>query len=95
MSLFEKKRKMHPIFKEAIELAYHGVEPIEFDDDAIEELKQSLAPWIRHPDLIDAVVELIELAFYLDKNGSPTASRKIVEVVRTITDPLEELAKRN
>jgi len=94
MNIFEKKRKIHPIFKEAVELAYHGVEPIEFDDDAIEELKQSLVQWVGHPDLIDAVVELIELAFYLDKNGSPTASKKIVEVVRTITDPLEELTKK-
>jgi hypothetical protein len=71
------------------------VEPVEFDDAAIEKLKQSLAQWVGHPDLIDAVVELIELAFYLDKHGSPTASKKLVEVIRTITDPLEELTKHN
>lgn len=83
---------MHPIIKEAVSLAYHGIESIEFDDDAVEELKYSLAQWFGHPDLADAVVDLIKLAYYLDKHGSPTSSKKILEVIRTAYGPLEDLA---
>jgi len=94
MHLFQKGHKIHPIIKEAVGLAHHGVEPIEFDDDAVEELKQSLAQRFGHPDLVDAVVDLIKLAFFLDKNGSPAASKKILEVIHTATGPIEELAKK-
>ncbi len=94
MHIFQKGHKMHPIIKEAVGLAYHGVEPIEFDD-AVEELKQSLAQWVGHPDLVDAVVDLIKLAFFLNKNGSPAASKKILEVIHNATGPIEKLARNN
>jgi len=38
--------------------------------------------------------DLIKLAFFLGKNGSPATSKKILEVIHTATGLIEELAKR-
>ncbi|HUY00318.1 MAG TPA: hypothetical protein VMV49_12225 [Candidatus Deferrimicrobium sp.] len=89
----EKKREIHPIVREALELAYIGAEPVAFTDWAIEELKQSLEQYFGQPDLIKAVVDLINLAGLLREQGSPTAAIAIIEVVSIATDALEELKK--
>lgn len=90
----EKNHKVHPIIREALEIAYVGVEPVEFDDDAIAELKQSLANWFGHPDLFTAVVDLLNLAGILEKQGAPTAALALIEVVCTAADALQELNRK-
>ena len=89
-----KKHVVHPIIKEALDIAQVGIEPVEFDDDAIDELKQSLANWFGHPDLFNAVVDLLNLAGILEKEGSPTAAVALIEVVCTAADALQELNKK-
>lgn len=89
----EKKREVHPIVRDALELAYVGAEPVAFADWAIEELKQSLEEYFGQPDLLNAVVDLINFAGLLREQGSPTASMAIIEVVATAADALQELNK--
>jgi hypothetical protein len=89
----EKKHEVHPIVREALELAYIGAEPVAFTDWAIEELKQSLEQYFGQPDLLRAVVDLINLAGLLREQGSPTAAIALIEVVSTAADALEELKK--
>jgi hypothetical protein len=90
----EKTHKVHPIVKEALDIAYVGVEPVEFDDEAIDELKHSLAQWFGHPDLFMAIVDLLNFAGILQKEKSPTAALRIVEVVCTAADALVELRNK-
>jgi hypothetical protein len=89
----EKKHEVHPIVREALELAYIGAEPVAFTDWAIEELKQSLEQYFGQPDLLRAVVDLINLAGLLREQGSPTAAIALIEVVSTAADALEKLKK--
>jgi len=91
----EKTHQVHPIIREALEIAYVGAEPVEFDDEAIEELKHSLANWFGHPDLMTAVVDLINFAWLLQEQGAKTAALKILCVVSTAADALEALPKEN
>jgi len=37
----DRKKSLHPIVERALEMAYEGVEPIEFDDYAVEQLQDS------------------------------------------------------
>ena len=91
----EKKRKVHPIVEEALELAYVGAEPVAFADWAIEELKASLEQYFGHLDLFYAVVDLINLAKLLEEQGSPTAAMAIITVVATAADALQDLSKNH
>ena len=91
----EKNHKVHPIIKEALEIAHVGVEPVEFDEDAIEELKHSLSNWFGHPDLMTAVVDLINFAWLLQEQGARTASLDIICVVSTAAEALQELTKNS
>lgn len=91
----EKKGNVHPIVKEALELAHSGIDPVQFDEFAIKELKESLERWFGHPDLFKAVVDLINLAKILEEEqGSPTAAMSIIEVVSTAADALQDLKKK-
>lgn len=90
----EQKHEVHPIIKEALDIAHVGVEPVEFDEDAIEELKHSLAQWFGHPYLFNAVVDLLNFAGILEKEGSPNAALAIVEVVCTAADALQDLNRK-
>lgn len=91
----KSKKNLHPIVNEALEIATTGVEPIEFDEFAIEELKESLKRWFGHPDLFKAVVELLNLAKILDEQGSHKAALSIVTIVATAADELHKLNKKH
>lgn len=86
----EKEREVHPIVRQALEMAYEWYEPIYLDEEAIEELKYSLKQLFGQPDLLKAVVELINLAAILDKEGCPKAAMALIEVVATAANALNE-----
>ena len=90
----ETKSEVHPIVKEALELAREGSEPVEFPGWAIEELKRVLAQSVGQPDLLKAVVDLINLAGLLEKQGSPRAAMDLLEVVATAAYALENVNKK-
>jgi hypothetical protein len=90
----EKKHEVHPIIKQALEMAHVGAEPVEFDNEDIRDLKEILSNSFGQPDLFDAVVDLLNFAWLLQQEGSPTASLDIISVVATAADALEALTKK-
>jgi len=70
----DQKSKVHPIVERALEMAYKGGEPVEFDDYAVEQLQELLRQHFGKPDLLKAVVELINLAGVLEEKGCHSAS---------------------
>jgi len=88
------KRDVHPIVKRALEMGYTGVEPIQFDDYAIEQLEDMLKERFGKPDLLKAVVDLINLAHLLEEKGCNSASMKLVIVASTAADALQEQFKK-
>jgi len=86
----DQKSKVHPIVERALEMAYKGVEPVEFDDYAVEQLQELLRQHFGKPDLLKAVVELINLAGVLEEKGCHSASMKLIIVVSIATDALKE-----
>jgi len=87
----DKKRDVHPIVKRALEMAYNGFDSIKFDDYAIEELQEMLKQYFGKPELLKAVIDLINLARILDEQGSHSASMKLMIVVSTAGDALKAL----
>ena len=90
----DQKRQIHPIVERAMGMAYKGSEPIEFDDYAVEQLQDLLREYFGKPDLVDAVLELINLAFFLDKKGCHSASEKIIKVVASATEAINALKNK-
>jgi len=74
----DNKRKIHPIAERALEMAIPGIEPIEFDDYAVEQIQDLLKQRFGKPDLINAVIDLLNLADLLDKQGCHSAAIKII-----------------
>ena len=89
-----KKREPHPIINKAFEYAREGFEPVEFDEYAVEQLQEILKQSFGKPDLMIAVVDLINLAGILREENSPTAAMKLIRVVAIAADALEELKKK-
>jgi hypothetical protein len=89
----EKKGKVHPIVERALEMARHGIEPVELDDYAVEQLQELLKERFGKPDLLRAVVDLINLAGVLDDQRSHSASMKLMIVVSIAGDALKESNK--
>jgi len=89
----KKKGKVHPIVERALEMAQHGFEPVEFDDYAVEQLQELLKERFGKPDLLKAVVDLINLAGVLDEQGSHSACMKLMKVVSIAADALKEASK--
>jgi hypothetical protein len=89
----DQKKEVHPIVKKALEMAYTGVEPIQFDDYAIEQLEDMLKERFGKPDLLKAVVDLINLAGILEKEGCHSASMKLILVASTAADALKDRNK--
>ena len=88
------KRKPHPIVERALEFAREGFEPVEFDEYAVEQLQEILKQSFGKPDLIDAVVDLINLAGILkDEEKSPKAAIQLMRVVTIAAEALKELKK--
>ena len=86
----DQKKKVHPIVERALEMAYKGVEPVEFDDYAVEQLQDLLRERFGKPDLLKAVVDLINLAGVLEQQGCRSASLKLMIVVSIAADALKE-----
>jgi len=84
--------KVHPIIDETLNLAQIGKEPIEFDEDAIDQIQDSLEDLFESEELFKAVVDLINLAKLLGEEGSPTASLALIKVIATTAKPLKKLA---
>jgi len=82
----DNKRKRHPIYERALEMAIPGIEPIEFDDYAIEQIEDLLKQRFGKPDLLDAVSDLLELATLLDKQGCHSAALKIIIAASSAAD---------
>jgi len=86
----DQKNKVHPIVERALEMASKGVDSVEFDDYAIEQLQELLNKHFGKPDLLKAVVDLINLAGVLEKKGCHSASMKIIQVVSIAADDLKK-----
>ena len=91
----DQHKKVSPIVQKALELAYQGFEPVEFDDYAIEQIEDMLKQYIGKPDFLKVVVDLINLAGILDKQGSHSASIKLLIAVSCIADHLKLESEEN
>jgi hypothetical protein len=89
-----KKKDPHPIVKKAFEFAREGFEPIEIDNYAVEQLQEILKQSFGKPDLVTAVVDLINLAGILREENSPTAAMQLIRVVVIAAKELEKLKKK-
>jgi hypothetical protein len=89
----DQKKQLHPIVKRALEMAYEGFEPIEFDDYAVEQLQEMLKDYHGKRDLVEAVIELLRLFSILKEEGCNSASLKILLVISSAADALENFEK--
>ena len=90
----DKKKELHPIVERAFEFAREGFEPVVFDDYAVEQLQEILKQSFGKPDLVNAVVDLINLAGILkEEKKSPKAAMQLIRVVVIAAEALEELKK--
>jgi hypothetical protein len=86
----DKNKKVHPIVEKVLELAYQGFKSIEFDDYAIEQIEDLLKQYVGTPELFKAVVDLLNLANLLDKEGSHSASLKLLNAICSIAEYLDD-----
>ena len=86
----DKKRKIHPIAERALEMATPGIDTIEFDDYAVEQIQDLLKERFGKPDLINAVLDLLNLATILDKQGYHSAAIKIITAACYAADGLKK-----
>lgn len=86
----DNKRKIHPIAERALEMAIPGIEPIEFDDYAVEQIQDMLIERFGKPDLMTAVLDLLNLATILDKQGCHSAAIKIITAACIAADDLKK-----
>jgi len=91
----EKKHEPHPIVKKVFEVARSGFDPIELDAYAVEQLQEELKHLFGKPDLVKAVVDLINLAGILNEQNCSKASLKLMEVVVIATEELKKIKKCN
>ena len=75
-------------------MAHSGDEPVEFTDEAIEELMESIKQYFGKEELFKAVVDLINLASILEEKGASKASMQLMIVVSTCANELEKLNKK-
>ena len=87
----DQKKKLHPIVEKALSMAYEGVEPIQFDDYAIEQLEDMLKEYYGKQGLPEAILELIRLSVMLDEKGCKSAAMKILVVATSAADALTNL----
>jgi hypothetical protein len=90
----DQDKNLHPVVERALEMAYEGIEPIQFDDYAVEQLEDLLKEYYGRQDLIEAVVQLLHLAVLLDEQGCKKASLKMIIVATSATEAVEALSKR-
>ena len=86
----DKKRKVHPIAERALEMATPGIDTIEFDDYAVEQIQDLLKERFGKPDLINAVLDLLNLAVILDEKGCHSAALKIIIAASSAADNLKK-----
>lgn len=90
----DQKKPLHPLIERALEMVHEGVEPLEFDDYAVEQLEDLLSEYFGTQGLVEAVLELLRLAVVLDEKGCKRASIQILVVTTSATDALEDLEKK-
>jgi tellurite resistance protein len=89
------KKGHHPIVEKVLNLAYKGFEPVEFDDYAVEQIQDMLRERFGKPDLLQAVVDLINLASVLEDQGSPAAAMKLIIAVSIASDGLKDKKEKD
>jgi hypothetical protein len=89
----DQNNDVHPIVQKVLQLAYKGFEPVEFDDYAIEQLEDMLKQYVGKPDLLKAVVDLINLAGILEEQGSHSASIKLLTALSSVADYLKSCSE--
>ncbi len=79
--------KGHPLVKRTLDSLTKGaVEPLAMD---------ALASLAGKPELLDAVVDLVQLAWFIsEKQGSPGAGRVILGALETVVPQLKDLGKQ-
>jgi hypothetical protein len=88
-----QKKPLHPLVERALGMGHEGAEPFELDDYAVEQLEELLSEYFGKPDLVEAVMELLRLSVVLNEKGCKSASVKILIVVSTAADALENSNK--
>ncbi|MFX0091885.1 MAG: tetratricopeptide repeat protein [Candidatus Hodarchaeota archaeon] len=95
-------KKTHPIIEEAVRLlkkretsdTADWMSSVFYNEEAIEQLKKSLANYFGSNELPDVVRELLTLACFLDtQKNNKEASQALIEVVNSATDALEEFIR--
>ena len=89
----DKKGEVHTIVERALEMAVENFGVLVIDDYAVEQLQELLEQYFGKPELIGAVVSLINLAGVFEKQGSSSAALQIIKVVCIAADPLKEVKK--
>lgn len=90
----DQKGQTHPIVVRALKMASIGIDPVEFDNYAVEQLQEILREYFGKRGLVQAVEALLTLACFLDtEKGCHSASMKIIKVVNSATKALEALIK--
>ncbi len=90
----KENNEAHPIIKEVLNLARVGKEPIELDEDAIDQIQDSLENLFESQELFKAVVDLINLAHLFEKEGAPTASLSLITIIASAAEPLKKLDEK-
>jgi len=90
----DKKRDVYPIVKKALDISYKAFNSIDFDEYAIKELQEMLKQCFGNPELRNAVIDLINLAGFLDEKGAHSASMKLMIVASTAADALKALNEK-
>ena len=91
----DQKKLLHPLIERALEMVHEGVEPLEFDEYAVEQLEDLLRKYFGKHGLVEAVLELLRLAVVLDQKGCKRASIQILVVATSAADALAELKRDN
>lgn len=89
----DKKKQLHPLIERALEMAYEGAEPIQFDDYAVEQLEDLLKEYYGKQELIEAVAQLLHLAVLLGEQGCNSAAIKMIMVATSATEAIGALSK--
>ncbi len=90
----EKQKKVHPIVKKALEIAYKEGDTVNFDEYAVEQLQDMLKQYFGKLELRKAVIDLINLAGVFEEQGFHAASMRLMMVVSIAADALKELNDR-
>jgi hypothetical protein len=93
MAMSDKIKEIHPLVEKALSLAHEGLDPIEFDDYAVEQIHNMIKQHFGKPDLKKTIVDLINLAAVLEERGCHSASLKLIIAVSIAGDFFKQNSK--